>query len=366
MINIIDLIGIKGEIKKEGMFNFFKSNTAEINSEIYKIIQRSSKITDFCDYCSNKNNNFGLINILQIIESYFSKNCSDKSFSSFESKMDEYIFCISQLFLSIEFFLKVEDIINKMLICSKKKLYKLSEKNKIQNCNQYNLFSLIDNLLLFSKTKNNKLFPNVSAILNTSFSTEKMNNNLLFKFSNTSKIKNKNSKNISSLLNETFTPRFNSISDESEENIQKQEQDTEFPIRNDSSLTLSEFVFANEPITPHPVLPKKGLYNLKTENFHLNPRRKPNSIKLNSFKEINRENKKHVSLNISDENYCRNLLEMINNLYKDSLVNIEEKLKLKRLVLNNSDNIKYFFNNVYNNSRIPGEVFMSELKNMIR
>ena len=358
MLNIIDLINMKDEIKKEEMFDFFKTNSSEINSEIYKKIQNSSKLADFCDYSSNRSNIFRLINLLKNTESYFSKVCNDKSFSSLKSKNEQYIFCISQLFLSIKFFLKVKDIINKILISSKKYLNKLRKENQIQNSHQNNLFSFIDNLLLFSKTKNSNFLPNVSTIINTLYSTKKTTQNLLKKF---------NYKSSNVLYNGSFTPRFSSKSDEDEENNQKKEKEQEigFPIRTNSILTFSEFVFFNEQITPPSVLPEKELFCLKEEFSPLKPRRKPDSINLCSFKKINNENKNRVLLNITDKNNYKNLLEMINSLFKKCLINDKEKLKLKQLVLSNSQNIQYFFNNVYDNSNIPADVFIFELKKIL-
>ena len=70
-------------------------------------------------------------------------------------------------------------------------------------------------------------------------------------------------------------------------------------------------------------------------------------------------------LNITDKNNYKNLLEMINSLFKKCLINDKEKLKLKQLVLSNSQNIQYFFNNVYDNSNIPADVFIFELKKIL-
>ena len=56
---------------------------------------------------------------------------------------------------------------------------------------------------------------------------------------------------------------------------------------------------------------------------------------------------------------------MINRLYKKELINNEEKIKLKKMVINKSKKIEEFYYDVYLNSKIDKEILIQEIKKLM-
>ena len=56
---------------------------------------------------------------------------------------------------------------------------------------------------------------------------------------------------------------------------------------------------------------------------------------------------------------------MINEIYKMRLINSEEKLKLKKLVIEKSGKIELFYYNIYKNSKKNKKTLVTEIKKII-
>ena len=122
------------------------------------------------------------------------------------------------------------------------------------------------------------------------------------------------------------TPRFelelNTIIEEQIENLS---ENNKINIK-DSALTLSQYIFDNEQ----------------------------NNNNLGNGKEQKE----------TDINKFLNLLIMINRLYKKDLINAEEKIKLKKMVLSKSIKIEKFYYDIYKNSDNDNEKLIQEIKKL--
>ena len=56
---------------------------------------------------------------------------------------------------------------------------------------------------------------------------------------------------------------------------------------------------------------------------------------------------------------------MINDIYKKTLINSEEKVKLKQLVIEKSKKVEYLYYNVYKNLKSDKNMVLTELKKIL-
>ena len=67
----------------------------------------------------------------------------------------------------------------------------------------------------------------------------------------------------------------------------------------------------------------------------------------------------------SKEKTYENLLEMINNIYKKGIINSEEKVKLKQLVIAKSKKLKNLYFNIYKNNFIEQNVLRLKITKLL-
>ena len=364
----INSLDMNDNLDREEVYNLLKTYSPKINKKISKKINIFKYNKDFFEFYSN----IDIKNLLYIFECKLSEN-NDVFFSSFKSDIDQYISCMAQIILSIKLFLKTTGILSKTFINVKNHLLKLKYKNKLENINQNNLFLYLESLLK-NTGKNSKNHSSTSTELSSNFSSfeDTPKNILIPKFSNENKIDFFSNDGMRHITNDCPpTPRFESELDKEFKNaniknsgLEKSPRDTS-PIKKSSVLTLSEYVFVDEPITPQnfeskltePSLAKFEIKKISSkiliENANL-----PNIIRSVSSKSesIIKNNKK---------NHFKNLLEMINNIYKKGLINSEEKIKLKKLVIEKSEKIEYFYYNIYKNSE-NDKTLINEVRKIIK
>ena len=363
---------MNGKLNHKEIYNLFKTNSSKINKKIYDKIDIFKHNMSFFEYYASKD----IKNLFNIFELNLSKN-NDEPFSFFESDIEQYISCISHIILSIKLFLKTQDILKKMFISSKNHLSKLKYKNKLENINKDYLFLYLDSLLKSSE-KNHKINSSTSTLLSdniTSFDAipkyskfKKLSSDYLTDvFSNCGIESNK--------YDNYSTPKFKS--DEKFENQEKKYSNFENSIennllvKNDSILILSEFIFAEEPSTP------KNLESKFIEPRIIKPKIKNTFTyeRISKTKNIGKIKKiKHKRYKFSEadliikndkKNHCINLLEMINKIYKKGLINSEEKVKLKQLVIDKSKKIEYLYYNIYKNSKNVKNTLVTEVKKIV-
>ena len=366
----INPINMDGKLNHEKMYNLFKTYSSKTNKKISEKINIFKHNIDFFKFYSNKD----VKNLLYIFELEISEN--DESLSSFKSYIDRYIYCITQIILSVKLFLKIQDLLTKIVINTKNNLSKLKYENKLENSNQDYLSLYLESLFKISGS-NSKFHSSVSTLFinNISLFEYIPKNSILRKFTNENKIDDFSKAEIEPVIYENpQTPRFALEQNEEFKNQEKKNYNLDnsiennSPLKKDSVLTLSKFVFVENPFTSH---------NLETKLIGKStsiPKIKNNTIreKIPQNEYINnvKKNKRVFSENDfifknKKKDHYRNLLEMINKMYKKGIVHSEEKLKLKQLVIEKSIKIDYFYYNIYKNSKNDNNILMTEVKKIV-
>ena len=356
------------KLDEEKLYNLYKTHSSKANKEISKKINTFKNNMNFLEFYSNKD----IKNLLNIFELKLSEN-DDGFFSSFKSDIDQYISCMSQIILSVKIYLKTQNLLKKIVINAKNHLSKLKYKNQLKNYNQHHLISYLESLFKISK-KNHKLYSSSPKLLSRRISSMETNpkNFSHQKFSSDNKLDFSSGETESTIYNKT--PRFES---ESYEELENQEQkntnlensiENNFLIKKNSIFTLSEYVFDEEPLTPKNsqskliesrinIQKKKNTFTtirkMKTENFD----------KLKNVRKVLDEANFIVENNKKSQ--CRDILEMINDIYKKGLINSEEKVKLKQLVIEKSKKIEFLYDNIYKNAKDDKTKLISEVKKLV-
>ena len=338
MEEILKILERKGEIKRKEIYGLLKTNSHQINFEISKKIKSFNKIDDFFNHYSNQTSLFELLNKVEL----HSSKDYDKLFSTFESNIEQYISCFSQLIISIKLILKTQEILNKIYLSSKQYLSKLKIENQIENIFQENLFFFIENLLDFSLIKKSWSFSNASTTLNFD-SCDSINNNLSYnqKFINEQDFKFFSNDDFGETLKiineESDTPKFGLKLDKSSDNFTKKNPQN-IHIQKDSSFSFSD---------------EKQINSLKASKVTDKDKRN-NSIA-----------KKVKYYNISNEQKYENLLEMINDIYRKGIVNSQEKIRLKQLVIAKSKKLESLYYNIYKKKLFDQNILRSEITKLL-
>ena len=365
----INFIDINEKLDHEEIYNLFKTHSSKINKEISEKIDIFKYNIDFFGFYSNEDMK-NLLNIFKL--NLFERN--DENFSLFKSDIEQYISCMCQIILSIKLFLKIQDILSKIVINAKKHLSKLKYENKIENYNQDNLFLYLDSLLKISE-KN--IFSSASTLSSNISSLEVTPKNSIFQdYSSESKIDHFSNEEIEFNINDSpRTPRFefDSKSDEKIENEKKNSdldnsKESNTSIKKESVLTLSKYVFVDEPITPkNPETKLIGSPIVKSKTKKYSTKEKmPQNVNINKYMNLrNISSETDVIIKNNDKNYYKNLLEMINKIYKKGLINSEEKVKLKQLLIEKSKKIENLYYNIYKNSKNDKNKLIAEVKKIL-
>ena len=314
MIDIISHIDISGKINTTDLFRLLKTKSKKSNKVIFTKLKNFNKFSDFCNYYLNQDF-YKNINALHKLIQNFASN-DDTNSSSFKTNIEQYISYSTKIILLLNLLIEEQEILNKILISSKNKLNSLKIENKIENSNQENLFNLIDIL---------SSIPHFD-IKNNSNISKSTNNIYQFKV-----CLNENKENSFKINDEIYdktikTPRFESnLQSTNEEQIENLYRNNEV-VKKDSTFTLSGYIFVDE---------------------------KNNNI----------ENEKKQDEN--ENNRPQNLLVMINCLYKKTLINAEQKIKLKEMVINKSLKIEKFYNDIYQNPNTYKEELIKEVKKLL-
>ena len=337
MEEILKALDTKEGMKTKEIYGLLKTNSKKINSEISKKIKSFNKIGDFFGHYSSQTH---LLELLKIAEFNSTKNY-DEIFSSFDSNIEKYISCFTQVILSIKLILKTQEILNKILLSSKHYLLKLKIEKQIENLSQENFFFYVENLLDSSGIKSSRSYSNDSTALSLN-SFDPLNYNLLNqkKITDNQNLKSFSSADIAKTLNiyyeEPCTPTFGLQSDNFIENITKENCEN-IHIRKDPLLTLSG----------------EQIMSLREKMIFFNDKK-------NSFSEKN-----FVYNNIPNEKKYENLLEMINSLYKKGMINSEEKVRLKQLVIAKSKKLENLYYNIYKNKIVDQNALRIEITKLM-
>ena len=356
----INSIDMNEKLDYEDIYNLFMTHSSKANKKIFDKIDSFHYNIDFFEYFSSKD----IKNLLNVFEFNISEN--DEPFSSFNSSIEQYISCISQIILSIKLFLKIQDIITKIVINSKIHLLKLQLENKLENYNQDYLFSYLESLFKISE-KISTFYPNDSTLSSSNMSTFKYTkkNSLFRKSSIEHRTDSFSDVKIESIIYDS-PPTSSYESDQDIKNQEEESYDLEnsiennSPIKHSSNYSLTKYAFAIEPITQRnneQRLVKSPIVESKIKNLFIKGKSKHKKKQI-PFSETDLINKN------KNKNYCKKLLEMINKMYKNEFINAEEKLKLKQLVIEKSEKIKSFYYNIYKKSKNENTI-ITEVRKII-
>ena len=360
----INFIDMNGKFNHEQIYNLIKTHSSKANKEISEKINIFRHNIDFFKFYSNKN----VKNLLSIFDLKISEN-NDESFSSFKSDIEQYIYCISQIILSIKLFLKTQDILTKIIINVKNNLSKLKYENNLENYDQDYLFLYLESLFKISE-KDLKFYPSASTLFSSFSPLENIQKNFLFQpFSSDNRIDHFANGAIEFIYDDdNSTPKFELKLDEEFENQEKKNSNLEnLPIIQDSVLTLSKYVFVEESSisqNPESKLIKSITNNQNIKNSSDNGMPQTKNTNVPIIKRSVSHGVDPIS-KISKKNHYRNLLEMINKMYKKGFINSEEKLKLKKLVIEKSKKIEYLYYNIYKNLKKDKNIIAAEVKKII-
>ena len=368
----INTIDMNGKLDRQGIYNLFKTNSSKANKEICEKIGIFKHNMDFFGYYTNKNIKY----LLSIFELKLSEN-NDEAFSSFKSEIEQYISCISQIILAIKLFLKTQDILKKLFIYSKNHLSKLKYENNLENYNKDFLFFYLESLLQNSE-KNTKFNSSTSTLLSNNISSfEALQKYSKFrKLSCEHKIHDFSNVGIESIIyDDPTTPKFES--EEEFENEEKKNSNMENSFEYHSNIkkgtifSFSEYAYPEKLFTPknleskliEPPIVQPKIKNTFTKEII--PKNKNVNIAKKDKKKIHLFSEVDATIKNNKKNHCKNLLEMINKIYKKGIINSEEKVKLKLLVIEKSKKIEYLYYNIYKSSKNVKNRLISEIKKIV-
>ena len=369
----INSIDMKGKLDPEEVYNLFKTFSSKINDKISEKIYNFEHTIDFFGFYSNKD----IKNLFSIFELKQNEN-TDEYFSSFKTDIDQYISCISHIILSIKLFLKIHDILTKIVINAKNYLSRLKHENKLENYNQDFLFLCLESLFKIPETNQKSNNSRASTVLSSNISSCKdtPKNSLFSKYSNDYKIEVFSNGEIESIIYDNEqTPRFESESDEELENQEKKNSNLKNSIENnslikqESVLTLSKYVFVEESLTPQNFeskLIESPIIKSKKRNFSTQKNSQTANFDKHTITSILFNENEIINKNNNNKNHYMNLLEMISEMYKTGLINSEEKVKLKKLVIKKSKKIEYLYYNIYLNTKNNKNKLVNEVKKITK
>ena len=406
-MSIHKIFQFEGEMTKNIDFYILDHSSSENNDLIKSKIGQYKNIPEFFSYYSDKNIT-SLFELLDIVDKNYSDLYNQNTHIKFDMKIDKYISDLSNIILLYNLISKNQQILSNALIHTESYLNNFYLENKINIESQKKMNNYIDNLIN-SKKKKKKRF---STILNTdnlfnkshrhkpiksnkpslfviNRKTEEKNitiNNNLF---HNIKISANNLINEERNINDLTTPKFPRKSIVEENNIKDLEQSTKNGIFKQESIqsyytlaSKSPFIVNSSENVNTPKIKKVNFREGKNNNLNLNNIEDEDEAKLvysktNANEENNTSNSPNSiekkipkqtfsSINLKstiEKKMMKDFLGFINNLYKNKVINNEEKLKLKQLIIGRSAKIENIYNIYYENNK---DVFIHELKNIIK
>ena len=364
MLDFIKAINSKKIISSEEIYEIFKTDSFDLNLKFLSNVQKHKTVNEFFDYYSkldfkNVLNVFDNLNSLTVILS------NDRNKNIFGNKIDKYLYDVSKIIMFFLLIEKTNEILNNFITNAKTTINDFCLRNEsssistnINNCfnNIINFSPVLQRSLSRRATKertlssyNNQKEKENSVLLDT---TKHDDNELIVLGNNTPKFKEKEWNKASSL------------NDKKDNSVLKSSQKT---IDSILSLRNMKFMHDEEEKNPRGIKKKNktirfGFNKQEPENFL---KQKSNSNKIyeyqNNMNDINSSFEYNPQC-IDKSQLLANLLNIINFLFTKGKINEEQKLKLKKLLISDSENVINRFNKYYE-STFP---FNNNLKNLFK
>ena len=375
MIDAIKYIELIGEFKSDKIYYLYKTSSSEINLETLSQLQNYESSLEFFSHYT-KVDIRNLINSINKLDKDLTSIFSENS-NNFLSNTEKYISQISKLILLLNLIIKLQEILNKNLINSKKYLEEISNNCKIDNIYQDKFLSLINNL------EHN--FPNNTPSINNNFSVDSTkvnscnkNNSKILPEINDIKIEDEffNTKKLSivneEILSDIQTPAFiekKSNKDNISTTILNGSSNNSLSNYDDFNLTFRDMIFILDPDSKtNDNSPKNQKSNYEIEK----PIKK--SISTSLKKEVNnrrsvRATRSFLKMKSLDEEseikMYTDFLLLVQKLYKSCLITTEERIGIKKLIISKSKKIIDFYKNEYENIKDDYLKSANAIKNLL-
>ena len=364
MLDFIKAINSKKVISSEEIYEIFKTDSFDLNLKFLSNVQKHKTVNEFFDYYSkldfkNVLNVFDNLNSLTVILS------NDRNKNIFGNKIDKYLYDVSKIIMFFLLIEKTNEILNNFITNAKTTINDFCLRNEsssistnINNCfnNIINFSPVLQRSLSRRATKertlssyNNQKEKENSVLLDI---TKHDDNELIVLGNNTPKFKEK------------VWSKASSLNDKKDNSVLKSSQKT---IDSILSLRNMKFMHDEEEKNPRGIKKKNktirfGFNKQEPENFL---KQKSNSNKIyeyqNNMNDINSSFEYNPQC-IDKSQLLANLLNIINFLFTKGKINEEQKLKLKKLLISDSENVINRFNKYYE-STFP---FNNNLKNLFK
>ena len=356
-------------VKSDELLDLFATSSSETNNEINNIFHNFQSSYTFFEYYTKKN-----INKLLSLLSEYNSNISEifdetKTLkNNFNSPVEVYISTLSKIYLALNLIHKNHEILCNFFVLVKNSYYKLCSENKLSMTNIKSINDYINELVNIYSKNNNISTPKFSEILtpkkdglihmnNNPYNETKLN------FSNFSinRLKShklhKTSENLRSALSKKSIIIIGNENN-SKKNIDNSSTDSEKNElnveRQYSSLSLSQMKFVAGEKSPDKNS-KKNKNLIKNKSCH--------KSKFRKF--FNKHRSGEIVYNHDKEMY-RKLLEIIFDLYKNCIINSEEKLQLKHLIISKSNKIEQIYTDYFIQCKYDKNIFISKVKKLLK
>ena len=398
MLDFIKSLNISDELKTNEIYNLFKTDSSDLNLKFLSILQKFHSTNEFLNCYAQQNceNIFEFYNNLKLLSSKIYEETEAKLFNS---QIDKYISDISKIILLFSLIQKNNELLNHLLIITKKILKKFYRRNKSKSIIKEKINNCINDLMAHSQITSQRNYSRRSTKENTITTPIVFNG---FNLGKSKQFDTNTNEDEQYLFFQCNTPKF-----EEEEDNEIVEVNEEQSICNNININNEEDINNNEDINndeEHILYNIKGdskktigsSFTLKHMNFiydsdemNTRPIKKNKTFKLginNNFNPKNFFKKKSISNKINDshqltedfdfetnqsEKILAKFLSTINGLFKNGKINSEEKISIKQLIISDTQSIieKFKEYNISNDyvkidSKCIKIFLMEQIKNM--
>ena len=372
----IKSIELLGEFKFDEIYYFYKTSSSEKNLEILSYLKKYQTSMDFFSYFTNADIK-SLIDFLNELDRNLMTVFNDES-NKFSTNTEKYISKISKIILILNLIQKNQEILNSILSETKQYFNKIFTNFKYDIIYQEKLLFLMDNLkynfsndFVFLNKKISRISTKVNSRQISSQDLLQIKNEI----NNNDSIKIFFEKNKNSIVNEEclsdiFTPGFQKLEKkikehQSKKNIINSNQD--IYIQKDSNLSLSDMIFVHcqedNNSSKKKIKKKRSNSNTKLRSKKSSFYPESSKFKNESFSHDKKFFHKTKG-NIEEIKMFSDLLILIKKLYKFCLINSEERIKLKKLVIEKPKLIFEFYCKIFKNNTNNYKKLADEIKRL--
>ena len=338
MIDIIKSINTDEEINIKEVYELFKTDSSDLNSQFLTNMQKHKDINEFFTYYSKLDfkNVLSIFNDLESLSFTITNKKVEENI--FDNQTDKYLFDISKIILSLLLVEKTNKLLNNFISTSKSAINEFFSKNEKSSISS-NINNCLNNLLNYHPD-----------FIQRSLSRRGTREKTLSKSKRNSLLSEMTSNETEIILLDNNTPKFqekeltnkDSSKDKKEETSLK---DSEKSM--DSILSLKNMKFLSETgdMTIRGIRKKNKTIKIGFEKqeaeFFL--KQKSNSNKINEKNSSNLDelnsNTEYNSNSIDKSKILADLLNAINCLFENNKINLEQKLSLKQLLISDSESV---------------------------